>query len=104
MRRHRQYPPYYFNVYLIFESPFSAFEIKKNARSGSLGCIVYPCEGALLAAIYNKRDRCVDLLIELGADVNEKGVSLLRAGYRYTRIARSLLLMTRIIRPDCSPL
>lgn len=90
MRHHRESHPQYY-IYLTFECPFSAIEIKRNAKSGSLGCIVYPCEGALLFAVYNNREKCVNHLIELGADVNEKGVSLLRAGYHYKSISRSLL-------------
>lgn len=88
--RHRHLPRSS-KVYLIFEHRFTAYGIRRGIKKhGDLIGIVYLCYNALLFAVQYERKECVNVLIELGADVN--GVYLLRYAYHNECIARSLLL------------
>lgn len=91
MRRRRykfQFPQYCY-LFFTFEYTFSGMEIKKNVWCGYLGCIVYPSDGSLMSAVTAGKTSVVDLLIELGADVNNQ--RLLQNWYCTQNIARSLL-------------
>lgn len=87
--KHNRPPTHHFLVFLAFTEQFSNAEIRRNVSTKKLASLVYPCDGALLTAVHTKDTSLVNLLLELGADVND--VYLLRSWYCTKDIARSLL-------------